>query len=288
MQITLIPATQSIRKQKVAAYCRVSTPEEEQKTSYLGQQAYYRKKIAANPAWEPAGIYAEQKSGTHVEARTAFRRMMQDALNGKIDIILCKSVSRWARNTVEGLRSLKLLTGNRVRVIFEEEGFDTHSPEALFQLNLATAIAQNESITNSENQKWTYRKNAARGIHNIGSNHYFGYDGKDKTLVPNRHAPAVQKIYTDCIAGKSCQETAEFLNRSGKKTVRGNAFTARAIRNIIKNEVYKGDLRFQKQPSLNLITGLPDETQITHYITGHHEPIVSPSIWEEANKLYRK
>ena len=284
VRIEQIPATRQTRRQRVAAYCRVSTEEEEQQTSYTGQQTYYKHKIAANPDWEFAGLYAEQQSGTRIKKRTAFRRMLRDALDGKIDIILCKSVSRWARNTVDGLRSLQLLTGNHIRVIFEEEHFDTATPGSLFQLNLAAAVAQNESEANSENQKWTYRKNARQGIRNIGSNHFFGYDGKNKTLIPNAEAPTVRFMYRSRIAGKSCREIADILNKKGKKTVRGNPFTGRAVRDILKNEVYKGDLRFQKQPSRNLITGMPDEIQVCQYVTGHHEPIVPPEIWNKAQK----
>ena len=210
--------------------------------------------------------------------------MITDALTGKIHVILCKSVSRWARNTVDGLRSLRLLADNHVSVIFEEENLDTGTPGVLFLLNLAAAIAQNESETNSENHKWTYRKNAERGIRNIGSNHFFGYDGKDNTLVPNKDAKAVTQIYEACIAGMPCRKIAELLNSQGCKTVKGNPFTGRAIKSIIQNEVYKGELRLQKHPSRNLITNKPDPIQMTKTLTQHHEAIVTEEVWEQAQQ----
>lgn len=214
--------------------------------------------------------------------------MITDALAGKIHIILCKSVSRWARNTVDGLRSLRLLADNHVSVIFEEENLNTGIPGVLFLLNLAAAIAQNESEANSENHKWTYRKDAERGIRNVGSNHYFGYDGKDNTLIPNKDANAVVQIYEACIASTPCREIAVLLNRQGYKTVKGNPFTGRAIKNIIQNEVYKGDLRLQKRPSRNLITKKPDAIQMTKTLTQHHEAIVTEEIWEQAQLRIKK
>ena len=214
--------------------------------------------------------------------------MITDALSGEIHIILCKSVSRWTRNTVDGLRSLRLLADNHVSVFFEEENLNTDTPGVLFLLNLAVAIAQNESETNSENHKWTYRKNAERGIRKVGSNHYFGYDGKDNTLVPNKDAKAVVQIYEACIAGTSCREIAVLLNRQGYKTVKGNPFTGRAVKNIVQNEIYKGDLRLQKRPSRNLITNKPDPIQMTKTLTQHHEAIVSEEVWVKAQRYLKK
>ena len=226
----------------------------------------------------------KKKSGTHIESRTEFNKMVDKALNGDIDIILCKSISRWGRNTVDSLRSIQLLAGNHVTMIFEEDNIDTSQPGAILQINLAAAVAQSESESNSLNHKWTYRKNAEKGIHNIGSNHFFGYDGFEQTLKPNDDAAYVVKIYADFVTGKTYQEIADYLNGAKLKTVRGGRFNINAIKRILKNEAYKGDLKFQKTPSRNVITGIPDDEQIEKYVVGHHEAIVSPYLWKKAQE----
>ena len=258
--------------------------EQQQTSSFDGQREYYESVIKSNPEWEFAGIYADRESGTHIEQRREFNRMVDDALKGDIDIILCKSISRWGRNTVDALRSIKLLDGNHVRIIFEQENIDTSFPGTVLQMNLAAAIAQSESESISQNCKWTYRQNAEKGIHNIGSNHFLGYDGFEKSLVPNEDAVYVKKIFEDFVGGKSYQEIADELNAFGVKTVMSKPFTYTSIRLILKNEVYKGDLKFQKVPSRNVITGELDEVQVDKYVTDHHPAIVSRELWEKAQE----
>ena len=284
MPVRVIRSTRNARRKKTAAYVRVSTLEEEQTSSFEGQQAYYISLITSNPDWEFVGIYADRESGTHVDNREQFNKMVETALRGDIDIILCKSISRWSRNTVDALRSIKLLSGNHVRIIFEQENIDTSIPGAILQMNLAAAIAQSESESNSLNHKWTYRQNAAMGIHSIGSNHYLGYDGDGKSLKPNEDAVYVQKIYEDFVAGKTYSEIANELNAIGVTTILGKPFSAQSIKKILKNEVYKGDLRFQKSPSRDVITRELDEIQVDMYVTDHHEAIVSRDLWDKAQE----
>ena len=151
-------------------------------------------------------------------------------------------------------------------------------------MNLAAAIAQSESESNSLNHKWTYRQNAARGIHAIGSNHFLGYDGFEKTLVPNEDAVYVRKIYEDFVAGRTYSEIAQELNDMRVRTVLGNPFCVQSIKKILKNEAYKGDLRFQKTPSRDIITGEVDEVQVDQYVTDHHPPLVSRELWDKAQE----
>ncbi len=144
-EVTKIPSFRNQRKTQVAAYIRVSSTMKTQDESYENQAAYYEKQIGSNPEWELAGIYGEKVSGTHAQNRDEFQRLITDALDGKIDLILCKSVSRWARNVVDGLNSIKLLTGRGVHIYFEQECIDTRTPGILLQLNLAASVAQSES-----------------------------------------------------------------------------------------------------------------------------------------------
>ena len=284
MPVTVVRATRNTRKKRTAAYVRVSTWEEMQDGSFRVQQDYYERKIRSNPEWDFAGIYAERETGTHLDNRQQFNQMVDDALDGKVDIILCKSISRWGRNIVDALRSIKLLDSNHVRIIFEQENIDTLYPGAVLQMNLAAAIAQSESESNSLNHKWTYRQNAKRGVHAIGSNHYLCYDGCGDTLVPNEKADYVRKIYEDFVAGKHYDGIADELNALGARTVSNKPFTRSSVRNILINEVYKGDLRFQKVPSRNIITGELDDIQVDMYITDHHEAVVSRELWDKAQK----
>ena len=284
MPVRVVRSTRNARLKKAAAYVRVSTQEDEQTTSFEGQQAYYTNLITSNPDWEFVGIYADRESGTHTDNREQFNKIVDDALQGDVDVILCKSISRWGRNTVDALRSIKLLSGNHVRMIFEQEHIDTSIPGAILQMNLAAAIAQSESESNSLNHKWTYRQNAAMGIHAIGSNHFLGYDGFEKTLVPNEDAVYVKKIFEDFVAGKYYDEIAAELNAMGARTVRNMPFSRTSVRLILRNEAYKGDLQFQKSPARDVITGELDEIQVDKYVTDHHEAIVNRELWDKAQE----
>ena len=163
MKVTKILAERHTRNPRVAAYIRVSTTEKKQDESYEAQAEYFENKIKNTEGWDFAGIYGERESGTRAENRDDFNRMIKDAEDGKIDLILVKSVSRWSRNIVDGLRTIHHLTENRIHIIFEQEGIDTRQPGHTLQLNLATAVAQTESESLSENLKWLYKKRAEKG-----------------------------------------------------------------------------------------------------------------------------
>ena len=148
-----ILAERHTRKPYVAAYIRVSSKKENQEESYEAQAVYYENLIRSNPEWDFAGVYGDRQSGTRSDNRAEFQRMIHDALAGKIDLIICKSASRWARNIVDGLDAVRHLTGNRVNIIFEQENIDTRQPGSVMLLDLSMAIAQTESESISENLK---------------------------------------------------------------------------------------------------------------------------------------
>ena len=284
-EVTRIPSFRNQRKTQVAAYIRVSSTMKTQDESYENQAAHYEKQITTNPEWELAGIYGEKVSGTHAENRDEFQRLIADALDGKIDLILCKSVSRWARNVVDGLNSIKLLTGRGVHIYFEQEGIDTRTPGILLQLNLAASVAQSESESISENLKWNYKQKTAQGKFYASKKKYFGYDTKGNEFHINEDAEWVVFIFDRYVEGVGVTEIADRLNKAGVRSQSGKAWTTTAVRSILKNEVYVGDVIFRKTPSRNVITGEIDEDWKPKYVKNHHVGIVSRETWDAAKAI---
>ena len=284
MEVKRIPSARHRRRTRVAAYVRVSTAGYRQEDSYETQAAFYEAAIEKNPEWDFAGIFGDKVSGTRTEGRESFQRMMNRAMAGQIDLILCKSFSRWARNLVDGLRTVKMLTGSGVHILFAQEGIDTRKPGNVLQISMAAAIAQKESESVSENLKWIYRQKAERGIFVAARNRYFGFDTGDGQFHPDGNAEYVRRIYRLFLEGESMAGIAAGLNREGIKTLRGKAWSGVAVRRILTNEVYAGDVRFQKTPARNIITGMKDAVQAERYIRDHHEGIVSRSEWERAQQ----
>lgn len=278
MGVERIVSLRNSRKPQVAAYVRVSSLMEAQDESYEAQAEHYEKFIRGHTEWEFAGVYGERISGTHSENRPEFQRMIEDAIAMKIDIIYCKSVSRWARNAVEALESIKYLTGNNVRIIFEQEGIDTKNPSTLLQLSLASAISQSESESISENIKWLYRKRAERGIYIPNKGRHFGYNTDAHTFVPDGNAKYVRLMFERFAEGRSMGEIEKELK--GVTDNNGKPITKARISQILKNEIYVGDKEFGKVPQRNVITGKPDEVQVKNYVRDHHEPIVSRKTWD--------
>ena len=281
-EVTKIPGFRAERKPQVAAYIRVSSMMKEQEDSYENQAAYYERKIRSNPEWEFAGIYGEQLSGTHAENRNEFHKLIQDAMDRKIDLVLCKSVSRWARNMLDGLNAIKLLTGNGVHILFEQEGIDTRTPGVLLPLHLAQSVAQSESESTSENIKWTYKNRAREGKFWAKPGVYYGYDSKGDTFTENADADNVRFMFDRFIEGATITQIAKELNEKGCRTVRGNEWTMDAVRRILKNEVYVGDVIFRKSPSRNVITREIDKDWKPRYVKNHHKGIVDRDVWERA------
>ena len=188
----------SEKKLRVAAYCRVSTELEEQESSYEAQVEYYTRKIQETENWKLAGIYADDgKSATNTKKRDDFKAMIKDAEGGKIDMILTKSVSRFARNTVDSLLTIRKLKEKNVAVIFEKEGVNTLDGTGEILITILSSLAQEESRSISENCTWGQRKRFADGKVTVPFNRFLGYDrGPDGNLVVNREQAAiVQRIY---------------------------------------------------------------------------------------------
>ena len=193
-----IPSFIPAKKEKVAAYARVSTDHEEQQSSLAAQEDYYRKKIMANPEWEFAGIYADDGvSGLSYIHREEFNRMLQDCRDGKITMILTKSISRFARNTVDSIKVIRELKALGIGVMFEKENIWTLDSKGEFLLTLMASLAQEESRSISENIRWGHRKRMEDGKYSVAFGRFLGYDqGKDGEFVLNEEeAVYVRRIF---------------------------------------------------------------------------------------------
>ena len=286
MQITRIPAQRENKKTRIAVYCRVSTKMEEQEDSLETQQAAYTDLISMRSDWELVGIYSDSLSGLSAEKRPEFMRMINEALEGKIDRILCKSVSRFSRNVAECKKYTDMLKLKNVIVEFEKEHISTADTTSAFLFSLMSAIAENESRSISENIRWGYRERFKRGEYNLGNNRILGYDCVDGKLVPNQDADTIRLIYTMFLQGSNVEEIIRKLTGMGVMTRNDTPLGRNGILYILRNEAYKGDKQLQKRPPKNFITKKPDPTIPfeSKYLENDHEAIVSRSVWDAVHR----
>ena len=235
------------QKKKVAAYARISMETELMFHSFSAQVSHYSQLIQSNPDWQYAGVYADKGiSGTGTKKRAEFNRMIADCEAGKIDIILVKSVSRFARNTLDLLQTVRHLRELGISVRFEEQNIDSLTEEGELMLTLMASVAQAESESISENAKWAIHKAFQQGIGNT-RNRVFGYkwvDGK-LTVVPEE-AEVVKRIYNNFLAGSSHMKTAEELVGEGVTTINGKPISVCSISFILRNITYTGNTLLQK------------------------------------------
>jgi DNA invertase Pin-like site-specific DNA recombinase len=290
MQITRIPAQRENRKTRIAVYCRVSTKLEEQEESLETQRAAYTDLISLRSDWELVGIYSDSLSGLSAEKRPEFMRMIDEAMAGNIDRILCKSVSRFSRNVAECKKYADLLRTRNVTVEFEKENLRTDDPTSSFIFSLMAAIAENESRSISENIRWGYQERFKRGEFNLGNNRILGYDTVNKKLVPNKDADIIRLIYTLFLQGINVEEIIRKLTDVGVKTRNGTPLSRTGILYILGNETYVGDKKLHKQPPRNFITKKPDPTIPfeSKYLENDHEAIVSRSVWDAVQKKLKQ
>ena len=239
---------QSDELEKVAAYCRVSTDSKDQLNSYRTQIGYYTNFIAQHPGWELADIYADEGiTGTSLEKRDEFKRMLQDCRAGKISRILVKSVSRFARNTLELIETTRELKDLGVVVVFEEQGIDTAQMLGEMQLTLLAMAAQEESTSISKNMRWSYQKRMENGTF-LGCRSPFGYTLENGKLLPHpQQALIIQEIFERFLAGGGKQAIADDLTVREIPTRFGNTqWNIAGIHYILTNERYCGDALLQK------------------------------------------
>ena len=289
MNVRRITPVKEIQKKNVAAYARVSTLSEAQGESFETQVAYYTALISSNPQWIFAGVYADHgKSGLLAEKRPDFMRMMNDAMDGKIDIILVKSISRFGRNSLEAQTYVHKLREKGVEVKFEREGISSFDAQADMVFNFLVAVAQEESKSISQNTRWANEKLAKQGIRHLGNNRVLGYDEVNGVLTPNKDAWVVKYIFEEYAAGKSMLQICDGLEKKGFVTMTGNTkMRPSTISSILHNELYKGDQRIQKKPPKDLLTKKPDYSKeyTSYYVEDNHEAIVSRELWDKVQEI---
>lgn len=290
MKITRIPRKRDQHKRRVAAYCRVSTLLENQEESFDTQVNYYTSYIAAHDDWEFAGIYSDEKSGTKAENREGFQKLIHDALDGKVDYILVKSVSRFSRNTVDCQKYVKLLHSNGVDVRFEKEGLDTGDPTCSMMFSFLSAVSQDESHSISENVKWAYRERFKRGEYNLGNNRVLGFDCEEGKLVPNDDAETIRSIFQMYLVGKTPTEIACALDQEDVVGRDGRPLTPNGILYILGNESYVGDKLLQKRAPKNFLTKQPDKNADFEsvYLAEDHEAIIDRQTWEAVQEMLKR
>ena len=298
-RIHLIPATKqaaapgraSGRRQRVAAYCRVSTDSEEQLTSYTAQKAYYTQKIDENPDWEMAGIYADKGiTGTSMKKRVEFKKMIAACKRGKIDLILTKSLSRFARNTVDSLEVVRMLRANGIGVIFEKENINTLTESSEFLITLFSGFAQAESESISKNVIWGIQKSREAGNVPFQYQKLLGYrrgpDGQPE-IVPEE-AEVVKRIYRRYLDGCSLAQIKRELEADGVPTASGiQGWTYQVMRNILTNERYIGDALLQKTYTTDCISKTVKKNQGDRpmvYVERNHPAIVSKAMFYQVRE----
>lgn len=280
------------RKKRVAAYCRVSKGTENLINSFKAQVDKYDSDILSNPDWEKAGIYSDEGiSGTRINKREGFQQMIVDCEAGKIDLILTKSISRFARNTVDTLTTTRRLKEIGVEVYFEKENISTFSAEGEFMLSLMASFAQEESLSISENIKWSRRKSFENGDPQTRSP-MFGYRWVDDNLeVIPEEAEIVRQIFDDYIAGESSYSLARKLNAQGIKTVRGADFDDQAVIYILKNVTYLGGFVLQKTVVVDPLEKkrIRNKGEFHMYIVeDDHEAIIDRETFERVQTLMKE
>lgn len=281
-------STASRTKLRVAAYCRVSTEEEEQQGSFEIQKEFYTAKINSTPEWQLAGIYADDGiSGVHTKKRDGFNQMIQDCKKHKIDLILTKSISRFARNTVDSIQYVRMLKLFGVTVIFEKENINTSTMNSEMLLTVLSAFAQAESESISQNISRGKRMGFSHGRFSFPYAQMLGYrkgaDGQPE-IIPEQ-AELIRMIYTSYLHGDSLQTIKSKVEAGGYKTVRGNTtWSTQALLRILQNEKYCGDVLLQKTFTDNVLTGGPKKNtgQLPqYYIENNHEGIVTKQMYRE-------
>ena len=277
-----------IQKKRVAAYCRVSTDLEEQESSLILQREAYKEIIENHPGWELVNIYADEGlSGTDVKKRIEFQRMMKDAYDGKIDTIIAKSISRFARNTIDTLGYTRDLQKIGVNVYFEKEGIDTAGFSSEFMLTILAAFAQEESHSISENTKIGIRQRFKQGEPMWSE----VYGLKEGWKINEEEAKVIRLIFELFTSGKTTRQVAEELNKRNIKTPGSTKkWNTDNVGRVITNEKYVGDVRMQKTYVSNFMEHKSLENKKMriqqHYRHNHHEAIVDRETFTKAQNLY--
>lgn len=301
--VTTIPATRnrftadpisSRKKRRVAGYARVSTDMEDQQTSYAAQCDYYTNYIQSREDWEFVKLYSDEGiSATSTRHRSGFNQMVEDALAGRIDLIITKSVSRFARNTVDSLSTIRKLKENGCECYFEKENIWTFDSKGELLITIMSSLAQEESRSISKNCTWGMRKRFADGKVSVPFGRFLGYDrGEDGNLVINEEqAETVRKIYGLFLHGHSPYKIAKMLTEEGIPTPGGKKVWGKAVvESILTNEKYKGDALLQKVYTVDFLSKKKkvNEGEVPqYYVEGNHPAIIEPYVFDSVQALMK-
>lgn len=285
--ITLAPVGQIV-KRRVAAYARVSTDSDEQYSSYEAQVTYYTNFIQAKPNWEFVKVYADEGiSGTSTKRRDDFKEMIESALEKKIDLIITKSISRFARNTLDTITYVRKLKAVGVEVYFEKENLWSLDDKTEFLLTIMASIAQEESRSISQNVTLGKRWSMKEGRVSFAYKNFLGYKKVDgKIVIDEEQAEIVRLIYRMFLKeGKTCSGIAEYLKSKGIPTPSGKNtnWTKNNIYSILRNEKYKGDALLQKTYTADYLEHklVPNKGELPqYYVENNHPAIIEREIWE--------
>jgi site-specific DNA recombinase len=286
--VSIIPAKpmQVIRglaveaKKRVCAYCRVSTDTEEQLSSYETQVSYYEDYIKKRPDWEFSGIYADEGiTGTNTKKRTDFHRMIDDCLLGKIDMIITKSISRFARNTLDCLQFVRLLKDKGIGVYFEKENIDTLDAKGEVLLTILSSLAQDESRSISENSRWGITRRFQQGKVRVNHTKFMGYD-KDENgelIINEQEATIVRRIFAEYLAGKGLKAICKGLEADGILTAtNSDVWHESTLKKMLQNEKYAGDALLQKTITVDFLTHkrVKNEGQVPQFFVENSHPAI--------------
>ena len=299
-KITVIESTRQLiqndvnlqsQKLRVAAYARVSTEQDEQQSSYEAQVKYYTRYITNNSNWEFVGVFADEGiSGTNTKKREGFNQMIEKALNHEIDLILTKSISRFARNTVDTLQIVRKLKAVGVEVIFEKENLHTFDPKCEVMLTIMASLAQEESRSISENVRWGKQRSMQNGKVTMAYSRFLGYrkgaDGRPE-IVPEE-AEIVRSIYQMVLDGKTIRHIADYLTAQKIKTPSGKSkWSVSTVKSILSNEKYKGDALLQKSYTVDYLTKEVRKNNgemKQYFVENSHEAIIEPEVFERVQR----
>ena len=285
----------AVKKRRVAGYARVSTDSDEQYTSYEAQVDYYTKFICAHDDWEFVKVYTDEGlSGLNTRNRDGFNEMIHDAMAGRIDLIVTKSVSRFARNTVDSLTTIRKLKDIGCECFFEKENIWTFDGKGELLITIMSSLAQEESRSISENVTWGQRKRFADGKVSLPYKQFLGYQkGPDglPEIVPEQ-AETVRHIYDLFMSGMTTFAVAKHLTSEGIPTPAGKAvWQATTVESILTNEKYKGDARLQKRFTVDFLQKKMkvNEGEVPQYYVDHSHPaIVSPEYFDQVQEEFAR
>ncbi|NQI34954.1 recombinase family protein [Streptococcus suis] len=281
-----------LKKRRVAGYARVSTDHEDQATSYESQMRYYSEYINGRDDWEFVKMYSDEGiSGTNTKLRTGFKAMVEDALNGKIDLIITKSVSRFARNTVDSLTTVRQLKEVGVEIYFEKENIWTLDSKGELLITIMSSLAQEESRSISENVTWGLRKQFAEGKVHFPYTNVLGFKaGEDGAIVVDQdEAKTVRYIFQQALIGKSPYHIAKDLTEQGIPSPSGKShWNATTIKRMLRNEKYKGDALLQKTYTIDFLTKKKNINRgelPQYYVENNHEAIVDRETFDAVQQV---